>query len=85
MEGAPVRSWEGRFSAAVDRLVLFLERARFSLLGIFLYILIRSIIRDLSEYYLLDREFVISPHPWIFSMAHHVAFYFLVLLGRRRA
>jgi len=65
----------------VDRLVLFLERDRLSIIGVFLYILLVALIRDISEYYLLDRIFVIEPHPWIYSIAHHVAFYFLTFFG----
>lgn len=65
----------------MDRLVLFLERDRLSIIGVFLYILVVALIRDISEYYLLDRIFVIEPHPWIYSIAHHVAFYFLTFFG----
>lgn len=70
-----------RFTDGVDRLVLYLERSRLSIAGIFLYVLAVALFRDLSEYYLLDRAFVIEPHPWIYSIAHHVAFYFLTFFG----
>lgn len=70
-----------RFSNGVDRLVLSLERNRLSIIGVFLYVLAVALFRDLSEYYLLDNTFVIEPHPWIYSIAHHVAFYFLTFFG----
>lgn len=65
----------------MDRLVLFLERNRLSIIGVFLYVLLLALIRDISEYYLLDHTFVIEPHPWIYSIAHHVTFYFLTFFG----
>jgi len=77
-DGAPPK---GRWGEAVDRLVLFLERDRLSIIGVFLYILLVALVRDISEYYLLDHIFVIEPHPWIYSIAHHVAFYFLTFFG----
>lgn len=70
-----------RLTDGIDRLVLGLERNRLSIIGIFLYILAVALVRDISEYYLLDRAFVIEPHPWIYSIAHHVAFYFLTFFG----
>jgi len=74
-------SIEERFAHGVDRLVAFMEKDRLSLLGIFLYVLFLSVFRDISEYYLLDTVFVTTSHPWIYSIAHHVAFYFLTFLG----
>ncbi len=65
----------------MDRLVLFLERDRLSIVGIFAYVLIVSLVRDVSEYYLLDNTFVIEPHPWVYSIAHHVIFYYLTFFG----
>ncbi len=65
----------------VDGVVRFMERDRLSVLGIFLYVLTVSLIRDLSEYYLLDAVFVATSHPWIFSIAHHVSFYMVIFLG----
>lgn len=70
-----------KFSDGVDRLVAFLEKDRLPILGIFLYVLALSLVRDISEYYLLDPAFVTASHPWIYSIAHHVAFYFLTYLG----
>jgi 4-hydroxybenzoate polyprenyltransferase len=70
-----------RFSEGADRLVLSLERNRLSIIGIFLYVLAVALFRDISEYYLLDQAFVTEPHPWIYSIAHHVAFYFLTFFG----
>lgn len=70
-----------RLTEGIDRLVLALERNRLSIIGIFLYVLVVAVVRDISEYYLLDRAFVIEPHPWIYSIAHHVAFYFLTFFG----
>ncbi|MBI0584828.1 MAG: UbiA family prenyltransferase [Methanomassiliicoccus sp.] len=77
-EGMPLGT---RFTDAVDRLVLYLERNRLSIIGVFLYVLMIALVRDISEYYLLDRAFVTDPHPWIYSIAHHVAFYFLTFFG----
>ncbi len=70
-----------RFSEAVDRFALWLERNRLSVIGVFVYIVSISVIRDLAEYFLLDHEFVTTSHPWIFSIAHHVAFYLVTFLG----
>ncbi len=70
-----------RFSNGLDRLVAFLEKDRLPILGIFLFVLAIALARDISEYYLLDPAFVGSSHPWIYSIAHHVAFYFLTFLG----
>ncbi len=70
-----------RFAAAVDRFVVWVEKDRLPLFVIFLYVMAVSIIRDLSEYYLLDQAFVNTAHPWVFSIAHHVAFYAVVFIG----
>jgi 4-hydroxybenzoate polyprenyltransferase len=70
-----------RFVEAVDRLVRFLEKDRLPILGIFLYVLVVALVRDISEYYLLDPTFVTEPHPWVYSIAHHVSFYFLTFFG----
>jgi 4-hydroxybenzoate polyprenyltransferase len=70
-----------RFIAKVDGLVAFMERNRLSLFGIFVYVLAISFVRDLSEYFLLDHEFITTAHPWIFSIAHHVSFYMVTFLG----
>ena len=72
---------EDLFVRKVDGLVRFMERDRLSVLGIFLYVLTVSLIRDISEYYLLDPVFVATSHPWIFSIAHHVSFYVVIFLG----
>lgn len=58
-----------------------LERRRLSILGLFIYLLVISMVRDLSEIYLLDRGFLMGAQPWIYSVSHHVAFYFVVFLG----
>lgn len=79
LAGQPIAT--SRFSDSVYRLVLFLEKDRLPLLGIFLYVLAVALVRDISEYYLLDQVFVTTSHPWIYSIAHHVAFYFLTFLG----
>lgn len=65
----------------LDRLVVWMERDRLHLFLVFLYVLAVGAIRDLIEYFLLDQEFVATPHPWIFSIAHHVAFYLVVFMG----
>ena len=70
-----------RFAAAVDRFVTWVEKDRLPLFGIFLYVIAVSVVRDISEYYLLDHEFVTTVHPWIFSIAHHVSFYVVVFIG----
>jgi 4-hydroxybenzoate polyprenyltransferase len=70
-----------RFAAAVDRFVVWVEKDRLPLFGVFLYVIAVSVIRDISEYYLLDQAFVTTAHPWVFSIAHHVAFYAVVFLG----
>jgi len=74
------RLW-GRFERRVDSLQAFLERDRLNLWQTFLYVLMVALARDLSEYYLLDEAFVSTSHPWIFSIAHHVAFFVLTYLG----
>lgn len=79
MEGGDTQ--RGRWGQALDRFIMFLERDRLSIIGLFAYILIVSLVRDISEYYLLDRIFVIEPHPWVYSIAHHVIFYFLTFFG----
>lgn len=71
----------GRAARRLDSFFLFLEKRRLSILALFVYLLIISVARDLSEIFLLDREFVISGAPWIYSISHHVAFYFVVFLG----
>ncbi len=70
-----------RLSATVDRFVIWLEKDHLPLFGVFLFVLTLSLIRDLLEYFLLDPNFVTTEHPWIFSIAHHVAFYVLVFQG----
>lgn len=65
----------------IDSLFRWMEQSRLSALGIFLYVLAVSLVRDLSEYYLLDPVFVSTPHPWLYSIAHHVSFYMVVFLG----
>ncbi|WP_019178366.1 UbiA family prenyltransferase [Methanomassiliicoccus luminyensis] len=70
-----------RVSDSVDRFVAFLEKDRLPILGIFLYVLAVALFRDISEYFLLDQAFVTGSHPWIYSIAHHVAFYILTFLG----
>jgi 4-hydroxybenzoate polyprenyltransferase len=74
------RLW-GRFERRVDSLQAFLERDRLNLWQTFLYVLMVALVRDLSEYFLLDEAFVSTSHPWIFSIAHHVAFFVLTYLG----
>ena len=71
----------GRFERRVDSLLAFLEKDRLNLWQTFAYVLIIALARDLSEYYLLDEAFVSTAHPWIFSIAHHVAFFALTYLG----
>ncbi|MDD1747175.1 MAG: UbiA family prenyltransferase [Methanomassiliicoccales archaeon] len=65
----------------LDRLVVWMEKERLPLFLIFLYVLAIGTARDLIEYFLLDPEFVSTSHPWIFSIAHHVAFYLVVFMG----
>ncbi|HXZ24383.1 MAG TPA: hypothetical protein VEH08_06570, partial [Methanomassiliicoccales archaeon] len=74
-------SFEKRLSEGVDRFVLWLEKDRFSLFFMFASVLVLATIRDLLEYFLLDQPFVTTPHPWIYSIAHHVSFYAVVFLG----
>ncbi|HSA35386.1 MAG TPA: UbiA family prenyltransferase, partial [Methanomassiliicoccales archaeon] len=40
-----------------------------------------ALVRDLSEYYLLDADFVNGSQPWIFSISHHISFFVLTFLG----
>lgn len=70
-----------RFYRKVDALSAFLEKDRLNLWHTFVYVALLALARDLSEYYLLDQVFVTTPHPWIFSIAHHVAFFMLTYLG----
>ncbi|OPY33382.1 MAG: bacteriochlorophyll/chlorophyll a synthase [Methanomassiliicoccales archaeon PtaU1.Bin124] len=70
-----------RFVSGVDRIRDIAEKERLPLALAFLYVIVLATIRDLSEYYLLDPNFVNTAHPWIFSIAHHVAFYVVVYLG----
>lgn len=70
-----------KFSAKGDGLIAFLEKERLSVIGIFVYVILLAVGRDLAEYYLLDADFINTVHPWIFSIAHHVAFYVVVFLG----
>ncbi|HUL39672.1 MAG TPA: UbiA family prenyltransferase [Methanomassiliicoccales archaeon] len=65
----------------LDRLVVWMEKDRLPLFLVFLYVLAVGTARDLTEYFLLDQEFVSTPHPWIYSIAHHVAFYLVVYMG----
>ncbi len=65
----------------IDRFVAWLEKDRLPIVAIFVYVIIVATTRDLLEYFLLDQPFVTTPHPWIFSIAHHVAFYVVVFLG----
>jgi 4-hydroxybenzoate polyprenyltransferase len=74
-------SLEVRFVRGVDRLRDVLEKERLPLALAFLYVIALALVRDLAEYYLLDPVFVSTAHPWIFSIAHHVAFYVVVYLG----
>ncbi len=69
------------FSRKIDSLIHFMERHRLPPHGTFLYVTLVALIRDLSEYFLLDQAFVTSPHPWIYSIAHHVSFYLVVFVG----
>lgn len=73
--------FEHRFAERVDRFVAWLEKDRLPLLAIFVYVIALAATRDLLEYFLLDQPFVTTPHPWIYSIAHHVAFYVVVFLG----
>ncbi len=72
---------EERIGLSIDSFVRSLERNRLSILTIFLYVVTVALIRDLSEYFLLDQEFVTTAHPWIFSIAHHVSFFVVIFLG----
>jgi len=74
-------TFEERFVNGVDRLVAFLEKDRLNVWWTFVYVLVVASIRDLSEYFLLDEEFVTTSHPWIYSISHHVAFFVLTYLG----
>jgi len=65
----------------IDSFVHSLERSRLSIYAVFVYVVVIALIRDLSEYFLLDQEFVTTAHPWIFSIAHHVSFYVVVFMG----
>jgi 4-hydroxybenzoate polyprenyltransferase len=81
MERGAGEEFERIFARKVDSLVTFLEKGRLPLYAIFAYVLITALIRDFSEYFLLDQEFIDTSHPWIFSIAHHVSFYAVVFLG----
>lgn len=70
-----------RFSRKVDALADWLEKDRLNLWMTFGYVLIIALARDLSEYFLLDEDFVTTSHPWIFSISHHVAFFVLTYIG----
>ncbi|MGD0818148.1 MAG: UbiA family prenyltransferase [Methanomassiliicoccales archaeon] len=70
-----------KFSAKGDGLIAFLEKERLPVIGIFVYVILLALGRDMAEYYLLDADFVNTVHPWIFSIAHHVSFYVVVFLG----
>jgi 4-hydroxybenzoate polyprenyltransferase len=70
-----------KFSAKGDGLIAFLEKERLPIIGVFVYVILLALGRDLSEYFLLDADFVNTVHPWIFSIAHHVSFYVVVFLG----
>jgi len=72
---------EERVGARIDSFLLALESNRLSILLIFLYVVAVAFIRDLSEYFLLDQEFVTTAHPWMFSVAHHISFFVVVFLG----
>ncbi|MCX6651710.1 MAG: UbiA family prenyltransferase [Methanomassiliicoccales archaeon] len=80
MEGGGLSISE-RFTRKVDALADLLEKDRLNLWQTFVYVLLIALVRDLSEYYLLDKEFVSTSHPWIFSISHHVAFFVLTYLG----
>lgn len=69
------------FSRKIDSLINFMERDRLPPYGVFLYVIMVALVRDLSEYFLLDHAFVTSSHPWIYSIAHHVSFYVVVFVG----
>lgn len=81
MDSGIRQSWQGRAARAVDRFVVWLEKDRLPILGIFLFVIALAFVRDLAEYFLLDQPFVTTSHPWIFSIAHHIAFYLIVYLG----
>ena len=70
-----------KFSAKGDGLIAFLEKERLPVIGIFIYVILLALGRDMAEYFLLDANFVNTVHPWIFSIAHHVSFYVVVFLG----
>ena len=70
-----------KLSAKGDGLIAFLEKGRLPVIGIFIYVILLALGRDMAEYYLLDANFVNTIHPWIFSIAHHVSFYVVVFLG----
>ena len=70
-----------KFSNKGDRLIAFLEKERLPVIGIFIYVILLALGRDMAEYFLLDANFVNTVHPWIFSIAHHVSFYVVVFLG----
>lgn len=73
-------AWE-KFSVKGDGLIAFLEKERLPIIGVFVYVILLALGRDLAEYYLLDAEFVNTVHPWNLSIAHHVSFYVVVFLG----
>jgi len=82
MDGGPkAEQLEGLFYRKIDGLVAFLEKTRLSLPLVLLYVVVLALVRDLLEYYLLDPGFVNTPHPWIYSIAHHVGFYVVVFMG----
>ncbi|MDD1771573.1 MAG: UbiA family prenyltransferase [Methanomassiliicoccales archaeon] len=70
-----------RFSRKVDALADWLEKDRLNLWMTFGYVLLIALARDMSEYFLLDEAFVTTSHPWIFSIAHHMAFFVLTYIG----
>lgn len=78
---AGTKGLEDRFVEKVDRFVIWLEKDHLPLIGVFLMVLIVSFTRDMLEYFLLDPQFVNTVHPWIYSIAHHMAFYSVVFLG----
>ena len=81
MEKSEKPSLKDRIIKKLDALLSYLDRDRFSLVAILIYVIAISTIRDFSEYILLDASFISTPHPWIFSIAHHLAFYVVVFLG----
>ncbi len=76
-----VSSFSSRFIDWVDSAAWFLEKDRLPVIGIFAYVVLIAFARDLSEYFLLDAEFINGSQPWIFSIAHHVSFFILTFLG----